>query len=186
MENVIETLGKIKVVSSKIVASDPCYELDIWCASVIDGVLNGNYNAYIETSNEGEWGKRVAKLRIIHEEYDGKVIPTEYDTSCAVDGGTFCFADHDYYAKHHENNLDEEWYDENVCDMCDEDGWMVDDACAISSSGFGDGMYEVYIGREKNGYVVCAEVIFIDDEEEDEWDEEDDDECLGFHEEWED
>ena len=47
MENVTEALGKIRVSSSKIVTSDPCYTMDAWCADVINTALNGTYNAYI-------------------------------------------------------------------------------------------------------------------------------------------
>lgn len=188
MENVTEALGKIRVSSSKIVTSDPCYTMDAWCADVINTALNGNYNAYIEISDEGAWGKRVKRLFIVHEDYDNKYYVREYESNCGVDSGTFCFADHDYYAERHTEKLDEDWYYKNVCNRCEENGYVVDGVCAISSSGYGDGGYNVYSYREKNGYAVGAEIIFIDDyDEEDEWDGEyDDDEYFAFREEWDD
>lgn len=189
MENVIETLGKIRVSSSKIVTSDPCYTMDVWCADIINNALNGNYNAYIEISDEGVWGKRVKRLFIIHEDYENKHYVREYESNCGVDSGTFCFADHDYYAERHTEKLDEDWYDKNVCNRCEKNGYVVDGVCTISSSGYGDGCYDVYSYREKeNGYAVGAEIIFIDDyDEEDEWDGEyDDDDYLAFREEWDD
>jgi hypothetical protein len=66
---------------------------------------------------------------------------------------------------------------------------VVDGVCTISSSGYGDGCYDVYSYREKeNGYAVGAEIIFIEEDEEDEWDGEydDDDEYFAFREEWDD
>lgn len=48
-----------------------------------------------------------------------------------------------------------------------------------TSSGYGDGGYNCYVGRNKDGQIVAAEIVFISDEpEEDDWCE--DDEGFDF------
>lgn len=168
----IDNLGTINVVSSKLVASDPCYELGIWCAAEISGVLNGEYQASVEIRDCDDWGRRVAWLKILHKDFiekeENEELEKEYELMCGVDSGTFCFSDHKYYADYHTTSVDDEWYESVVIDM-DYYGQTVDDKCVLSSSGYGDGGYEVYVLREpRNGYIVGAYVNFLDYEDDDE------------------
>ena len=65
------------------------------------------------------------------------------------------------------------WY-EAMCNFTlDNDGWGAYDAGAVSSSGWGDGMYPVY-GAEEDGKIVALQLSFIPQDSEDPyWDEED-------------
>lgn len=167
----VEKLGTLEIRSGKVIASDPCYNSGIWCASEITDVLNGKYIAQMNIIDCNRWGDRVGVLEIIHEDYKDKLdeCDMEYDSTCGVDSGTFSLSDKIYYNLFHEKELDEEWYDVYVCGM-EGRGHIVGDAMAMSYSGYGDGGYPVYARREpKNGYVVSIFVDFLgiyDDEEE--------------------
>jgi hypothetical protein len=56
------------------------------------------------------------------------------------------------------------------------DGWGAYAAGAVSSSGYGDGMYPVYGAENQDGKVVALQLVFISQEEEDDdWEDELDD-----------
>lgn len=56
-------------VLNKVIISDPCYDRGTSCMIEQDNMLEGNYNYYIEESDEGDWGIRVKSIEIIHENY---------------------------------------------------------------------------------------------------------------------
>jgi hypothetical protein len=185
------------VTSGKMVCSDPCYTLDTWCLGVIDNVKNGKWEADIANSNQGDWGDRIShlwvfnvdavidnpKLRRDIETFKGHTLPFSF----GVDSGQFGFFDFANYRndesakdlKKYEFGDDfdrqegDEWY--RVCaDLTlGKDSWGVIPFGAVSSSGFGDGSYEVKGIKDELGYYVAFCVEFIPD---DGYDYEDDDE----------
>ena len=56
------------VESGAVFVSDPCYQLDTWCAKKLTDVRNGKWLATVEYSNEGSWGIRVARLIAWHSD----------------------------------------------------------------------------------------------------------------------
>ena len=58
------------ILGSKVVVSDPCYQIPTWCRAVIDGVLPGEYNVISEmTEKTGGWGRRNQNVVAIHSDY---------------------------------------------------------------------------------------------------------------------
>jgi hypothetical protein len=191
------------VTSGKMVCSDPCYTLDTWCLGVIDNVKNGKWEADIANSNQGDWGDRIShlwvfnvdavidnpKLRRDIETFKGHTLPFSF----GVDSGQFGFFDFANYRndesakdlKKYEFGDDfdrqegDEWY--RVCaDLTlGKDSWGVLPNGAVSSSGFGDGSYEVRGIKDNNGEYVafCVEYIGQEDEDDevDDWGDEDED-----------
>jgi hypothetical protein len=153
--------GTIEISSGRIVCSDPCYKSGEWCADSFPA-KNGLYRVYIYHAEN-----RNAILEIIHQDYDEKYVDWENaDSACAVDSGTFGFFDKKYYDKHHEGELDEEWYENNV--VLADDYLLTDGAGAWSSSGYGDGMYHldcIWCDKENDDAdsVAGLRVLFIDD-----------------------
>ena len=109
-----------------------------------------------------------------------------------VDSGQFGFFDRDFYRndeiakdlpKHdfgddYDVNEGDSWY-RAVCDLTlAEESWGVLSGGVVSTSGFGDGSYNVYGSKDESGEYVAFYVEFIGshDEHEDDWgDDEDDD-----------
>lgn len=194
---------KFEIKSGKVVLSDPCYELGIWCQGVIDKVKNGEWIGKAEHLDAGDWGQRVAVLFAYHKNYpttsddiisDGELLPFEG----GVDSGQFGYFDFEGYRNddsiknvarictnpEHIICEDEPWY--SIC--CDRtiqgDSWGVIPLGVVSSSGYGDGSYPTYGIKNNEGQYVGFTTIFISkDEDEDNEDMFEDDELdpAGGH-----
>lgn len=190
------------VTSGKMVCSDPCYSTDTWCMGVIENVKNGKWEAGIEMSDEGSWGDRVAYLWVFNldavienpsikhdvETFNGHPLPFSF----GVDSGQFGFFDFAHYRNDESvkdlpkyefgDNFDreagDEWY-RAVCNLTlGVESFGVLPFGAVSSSGYGDGSYEVRGVKDNNGEYVgfCVEFIGHEVDDEDEWDDEDENE----------
>lgn len=159
-------VGKFEVNDGMIVVGDPCYDRD---DIEIMEAANGVYHAFAVVSDEGAWGVRVAELIAINDEFInldwvlcGFVLP--------VDSGTMGIYDNEYHYDHHYNGLDEEWYDNNVCEGLSKDCRynIVDNKCVLSESGLGDGCYDVYVAFNPNDKreIVAVKIVFIGEDDE--------------------
>ena len=170
-------IATFNVESGKIMASDPCYGMDVWCNGSFC-VRNGKYVMFLARGIENErWGERNFIMEIIHEDF-AYLKDTEFDWEMCggtfgVDSGTFGFFDYDYYEKFHSDGVDEKWYDRNVCDI--EGNWNadIDDKGVWCQSGYGDGAYDVdalWDGDECVGLMVTF-IYKEDDEDVANWEE---------------
>lgn len=181
-----------EVTSGVMVCSDPCYSIDppTWCQGIINNVKNGTWVANVEKSDEGDWGERIARLRVEHVNAKRTYLTTQVDMDGGVDSGQFGFFDKDFYRNDEaakdlkkydfgrsvqENESGEEWY-RACCDLTlAEESWGVLPNGVVSSSGFGDGSYPVFGEKDENGEWIAFEVIFISDEEDEDYDDDDED-----------
>ena len=186
-------IKQFEVTSGKLVCSDPCYSIPTWCQGIVDNVKNGVWGAEINLSDEGDWGTRVASLYIVNEhanatmkDIETKIFedePLSFDAG--VDSGQFGFFDFAHY-RNDESAKDlpkqdfgadydiqegDAWY--RACSDLTLGGeqWGVLPNGVVSSSGFGDGSYNVYGYKDAYGEYVAFAVVFIYDDENDEDDE---------------
>lgn len=160
---------KMKIQRGNIVVTDPCYNYDVWCRMNDVSLVPDDYICVARFSDEGEWGIRVAKIGLyrsdaVREEME-KNIHTFVIGSIGVDAGLAGIFEKKV------NFTDEQWHD--FCnDIRIGDAWMIDGELVkgfFSSSGYGDGGYDVVVHKDP-----CVnpfdgiEIIFIDNEEEDE------------------
>ena len=156
----MEYVGTIEL-GTKVDITDPCYDKDTWCRMTTD-CEPGEYKGYVEMSDEGSWGMRVASISIFKGNKKWGIEEMECIGTIGVDAGLAGF----FNDKPDFN--DEEWSE--FCDMIREgDAWDLYNGI-FSSSGFGDGEYNVYANEERNAFTI----VFIDEEYED--DEYEDDE----------
>lgn len=190
-------LGEFET-SGQIHVSDPCYDgLDDFLLTDTVEVKPGKWLAWIEVSDEGDWGKRVSHLYASHEGrpvsvYDawGEAIHDEI----AVDSGQAGFFDLEHYRRNEDaagyvfrHDTDDPYHMNWLTDIAANDGkWYamccdktIDDQHAgvvpggcVSSSGYGDGCYTLFEHRDSDGAVVALLLEFIEDEDEDDedWD----------------
>lgn len=159
-------LGVI-TLSNKVMVSDPCYGLLVWCNKTIENVLSGNYNCFTRVGKDGVWGERVKELTICH--VDRKPFTAfkhlDYIGSVGVDSGTCGIYDNSYYeSTHDEKHAEEKWYDKNVCSdfhLEKSQGLILENKGIISCSGYGDGMYGVYVKRNENGLIHQITLKYI-------------------------
>jgi hypothetical protein len=184
-------MEQFEIVSNKIVASDPCYSLPTWCQGVINNVKNGTWNAYAELTNEGSWGDRISTLTICHKDHEHELESfildlfeedNELPFTFGVDSGQFGFFDfasyrNDAAAKdlpkydfgdNYDVEAGDEWYRSCVEITLGEKQWGVLPNGVVSTSGFGDGSYDVDGIKDANGEYVMFMVTFIGKDELDE------------------
>ena len=106
-----ENVGTI-TLNDKARISDPCYDIDTWCAGTLENVLEGKYNCYYQSVNTGSWGIRIASIEVRHEDYND-VEPIEVqDIDVGVDSGHAGIYDLDYFINTKENKDEYDvWYD---------------------------------------------------------------------------
>lgn len=178
---------KTITLSDKVRVSDPCYDNDVWCKTMLTGVLPGKYKVEVERSNEGDWGNRVARLFVKHEDYSHSN-NWEYHSEIGVDSGQagiFCessYRNDELAAGITTPPLDcpfvipftnegDVWFDKMCNFTLAGESWGTYDSGVVTSSGFGDGSYPLEVVRESNGYIVGMMITYISNEDE-EWDEE--------------
>ena len=181
---------KTITLTENVVVSDPCYQIPTWCQAVIDDVLPGNYNATVLKQDEGDWGTRCSKIIAIHQDYNytDKFKWEYYSGSIGVDSGQCGIFSMDSYRNddHQIENGDgdisffsqepwasmrsqdketgEEWYVKMCSWTLGKNQWGVYDKGIVSSSGFGDGSYNLYVARKKKK-IIGFIVEFLDDEQ---------------------
>lgn len=167
------------VKSGKIRVSDPCYKPDTWCAGTFPA-KNGTWFASLEMlCDTGGWGNRVAALTIRHESLKALMVsPSEkLGITVGVDSGQCGFYDEGEYdgipPVDHDNATGR--YSEMCALTLGDPQGGVFNCGVVSSSGYGDGSYDLYIQRDENGDAIAARVVFITDDEEEIDDEDEDD-----------
>lgn len=178
----VKEIGTFQIISGKVRATDPCYDLETWCAGTVENVLPGEYVASVVTTKDEIFNlesDRVGELFAIHKNYINKQLAFyELDLRCCVDSGQFGFFDLDKYPKilgdkRYNDMVWNEFYREKICPLtCDmtgdrgiRDGGTIDFGC-VSSSGYGDGGYPVFAAYNDEGKVIALKAEFIDDSEE--------------------
>lgn len=186
-------IKQFEVTSGKLVCSDPCYSIPTWCQGIVENVKNGVWGAEINLSDEGDWGKRVASLYIVNEDANAKMTGIEtkifeeepLNFNAGVDSGQFGFFDFAHYRNdesakdlkkfefgdNYDTQSGDTWY--RACSdlTLGDEQWGVLPNGVVSSSGFGDGSYDVFGYKDAYGEYVAFAVVFIYDEEDDEDDE---------------
>ena len=149
--------------TSKVDITDPCYDKGTWCRKTVN-VVEGNYDLCYTMADEGAWGNRVAKIAIFHKDYSMDIINAKLIGEIGVDAGLAGFFNDkkDY--------TDAEWSE--FCHNIDGKDLIEIDNGFFSSSGYGDGMYDVYAYYNDNNEIVGLEIIFIEEGDEDDWGEE--------------
>ena len=167
--------------------SDPCYTDDVWCKTQLSNVKAGNYNVYVEHSDEGEWGNRVSKLEVVHEDFlhlRHDNFKWEEHSEIGVDSGQagiFCESSYrnDEVAKDivtpkgewlglpmMDKQEGDVFYDKMCTFTINGKGrWGSYDSGVVTSSGFGDGGYPLDIIKNKEGEIVAMRITYIGFEE---------------------
>lgn len=106
--------GRDIELGDKVVISDPCYDLDIWCQGVLENVKPGTWHTKAENLNVNCWGNRCSTLIAWHEDVEE---PDEDDyeltgIDVGVDSGQAGIYDYNHFAHiKGDENRDEQWYD---------------------------------------------------------------------------
>lgn len=203
-------------LDEKVICTDPCYDIDVWCLIILDNVLSGNYKCFHQRELNED---RIATIKAVHEDY------LDYDPSehvkgeVGVDSGQAGIFDFEYYKYQKENN-EENFYDcacnatyktyreknpnyktpfeilnelkmiypgldvkseefsEKYCEWLDNHSncmhrtiYKAESTASVlddgenkgfcSSSGYGDGGYNLFVARNEDGKIVGFKIVFI-------------------------
>jgi len=173
-----------EIISGIIVASDPCYVLDTNspCMGVIENVKKGLWEVSVEKIDS--FGSRVAVFNISRIGSHSNGRPFTFPFSACVDSGQFGFFDKDFFrddkvaenlsksdfGEGYATQEGDSWY-RAVCNITlSEEGYGVVPSGAVSSSGYGDGSYDVVGFKDDSGEWVAFSVTFISDNEDEDYD----------------
>lgn len=162
------SLGSFFVTGNKIHVSDPCYDYDSPGSATIANVLSGEYLAKLTLYNMANWGTRVARLSIYHANHKNIVPNICTDCVISVDSGQAGFFDDDYYKENQGGdfgNITTLFGLACSLTLSKNRGGIMLDKGVVSETGFGDGSYSLYIGKNEAGKIVSASIIFIADDE---------------------
>ena len=155
-------------LGSKVVVSDPCYSIPTWCQEIVEGVKPGKYNVFIHKLDIDGWGERVCALVAIHEDHEfNNIYLDHYSDNIGVDSGQAGIFDYSSYRN--DSIVDsipkmklkeeftlyggrmesgDEWYERICTHTLSEESWGTYDTGVVSSSGIGDGSYQLYTATE--------------------------------------
>ena len=163
MNYIKKKFGEI-VLGEVTEATDPCYNKNVWCRINDIPTVPGTYQCEVLISDEGKWGKRVAKLLVFMPDVDEAVLDDEllvqweHIGDIGVDAGLAGFFNNkpDY--------SNDEWRD--LCNKIDYSNCNIRPEGVFCSSGYGDGCYSVY-GHKRIGTdsYDALQIVFIEDEE---------------------
>ena len=159
-------VGSFQISSSKVIVTDPCYSIGIWCQGIIPSVKNGTWLASVlQTKIEG-WGDRNTSLIVTHQDYPDADPARLAEFEVGVDSGQAGIFDLKSYPDddNHGKYNDESSFYGNACSItlntANSAGTLYDTG-VVSRSGFGDGGYNCYTASNDAGEVVAIRIVFI-------------------------
>lgn len=184
----------------EVYVTDPCYSVPTWCQTKLTNVLPGEWIVSMIYDEKGG-SNRNAELYLVHKDYQGKNLLYDWDWlgDFGVDSGqagvfdAASYRNDAYAAGITTPKVDfslpgdalegDAWYTKMCKFTLANDGWGTYAAGAVSSSGYGDGMYPVYgaevdrkwwqIWKPKR-QIVALQLTFIDQSADDDEDLEED------------
>lgn len=187
--------NEFKVVSGKLIVSDPCYGEGTWCQKEVENVKNGIWVCEVERMEDDVFGDRICKLVARYKDYTDSlfVLNEEYIDTLCVDSGQMGVFDKQFYrndAQFEEgitpkNDFGDEDSNSRLfygfcCDatLSNESYGVLPYGC-VSSSGFGDGCYDGTVYRNDDDEAIAVEIVFIDEDDcDDEFDKDESDDEL--------
>ena len=157
-------LGNFENRTGRMIVSDPCYAVGIWCAAILENVQIGTWYAELGISDEVLWGKRVSYIEAGTGKSSGDW--TKHKVDIGVDSGQMSISDyHDQMGTgDYEDNT--HWYGK-ACNLTlgGNKGGIINfmgyNIAAVSKTGYGDGSYDLYTQINKDGDISRIRVVFI-------------------------
>lgn len=184
LSNPKRIVGMVDFTSGEVVVSDPCYKLGTWCQHVLGNVKPGKWIATKKLSHEGEWGVRISQLEaFIDEEPQQKDFQLVEGADIGVDSGQAGFFEKTGYnntslikksdSQTHsliqpkdtdpEDKQQQDIFYSVACNLTlspEQSG--VFPGGVVSSSGYGDGRYNLYVRRDAHDNITAMRIVFIE------------------------
>ncbi len=109
-------------LSDKVRVTDPCYDIDTWCAGTLDNVLPGEFNCSYNHDTKKWFNdkkyERVTAIEVHHKDYPN-IKATEYmkDIDVGVDSGQAGIFDFEMFSDVCSDDERKEKFYDTVCDL---------------------------------------------------------------------
>jgi len=171
-KNPIKVIKYVNFTNGKVIVSDPCYDYKLIkkCGKIVD-VLTGQWKVEVEYSKDISWGLRVGKLKLCHEKYNLAHKDHLISNDIGVDSGQCGIYDYDLYPKGDTGEYDDlnSFYGKacqlTICENGTEEYntfGIINQKGVVSSSGWGDGCYELWGNCAEDGKYFYLELDFED------------------------
>jgi len=160
---------KTITLSNEVMVSDPCYKVPTWCQHKLINVLPGEYQSTVVKFNDRYWGNRNSFIIVVHKDYntEDKLNWRKLPFDIGVDSGQAGIFSMETYRNDEvfvsgsrKENDGEEWYEHMSNMTLDGERWGTYPNGIVSSSGIGDGGYELRVAKHK-GKVVGVLLDFF-------------------------
>lgn len=167
-------------LSNEVMVSDPCYVVPTWCQHKLINVLPGEYQTKVVKYQDPMWGNRCSFIIAVHKDFntEDKLNWRKVVADIGVDSGQAGIFSMGTYRKDevfvtgisehtkkygtHKDDGGEEWYG-HICDLTDNElRWGVYPNGIVSSSGIGDGSYELRVAKHKGKIVGMVLDFFME------------------------
>lgn len=158
-------------LGKEVMVSDPCYTVGTWCQKRVDNVWPGDYRVFCLKHDTGDWGVRVSMLMAIHKDHLNGYLKWKREGDIGVDSGQAGIFDMSTYRVNPDNvnkgdgdisffgvqnTPEEQWYI-NICShTLGESRWGTYKNGVVSSSGLGDGAYDLFLARYQTKVIGFA------------------------------
>lgn len=168
-------MSNVITLEENVIVSDPCYSLPTWCQVNYSNVLPGDYRVFCKKSEVEDWGNRVSMLMVVHSDHEFDELGWEPNGNIGVDSGQAGIFNLKQYRQDNEyvplgdgdisffgegffNQEGDRWYTKICSHTLGERHWGTYRDGVVSSSGFGDGGYEVYTATVNDEIVgICID-----------------------------
>lgn len=178
----MKTKKRIKTIvklGNEVVVSDPCYTIPTWCQVIVKDVKEGDYIPFVLNSKLSGWGERISALCLIHQEHadiKSYLQWTEHGGTVGVDSGQCGIFSKDSYRndsifkikpkfEYSGKEDGDKWYAHMADKTLSDDSWGAYGYGVVSSSGIGDGSYDLYTLIDNDEKVVGFFIDYLIDED---------------------
>lgn len=175
-------MSNVITLEENVIVSDPCYSDEVWCQMKLSNVLPGEYRTFCKKTEVEDWGNRVSMLMVVHSDHEFEDLEWEPAGNIGVDSGQAGIFSKSQYRDDNQNvqlgdgdisffsegffqKSGDRWYTKVCSHTLGERHWGTFKNGAVSSSGFGDGGYDVFTASV-NGKIVgiCIDYAVEEDE----------------------
>jgi len=163
---------KTITLSNEVMVSDPCYVVGTWCQHKLTNVLPGEYQSTVVKYDDRYWGNRCSFIIVVHKDYntEDKLNWRKLPFDIGVDSGQAGIFSMETYRNDEvfvsgsrKKNDGEEWYEHMSNMTLDGERWGTYPNGIVSSSGIGDGGYELRVAKHKGKVVGMFLDFFMED-----------------------
>jgi hypothetical protein len=164
------------ILGNEVIVSDPCYSIPTWCQKIVKNVKPGEYSVFCKKYDSEGWGNRVSMLMAIHTDHEDGILKWKEEGPrgiIGVDSGQAGIFDITTYRVNPENvemgdgdtsffgvipddKEEEQWYTRICSHTLGDKHWGHYKNGVVSSSGFGDGGYDLFVARVNRKVVAFA------------------------------